>query len=151
MLTLLDFSERFEEIAARYNHVYYSRHPFVKSGDEEILSFISRFRNVSVVDVPSYSLLALDEIKLVFAISSSVVEEARYFDKDIEYLFKPAVPLGTDCGRFVSVYQDFVMPHFWAEILSPDFHVNVSAPLRYLDGKDKIRGYAVILLGISEH
>ena len=54
---------------------------FVKIGDERIISFVTSFNNVSLIDTPTYELLAGSEINKVVTISSSVATEAKYFGK----------------------------------------------------------------------
>jgi len=137
MLTLNDFKHEFEEITKKYSHVYYSRHPFVKEGDEEVLDYISRFRNVSINNDPAYHLLASDEIKYVFSISSSVVHEARYFDKDTNFLYKPVIEIGDKLNEYHSVMHEIFYSHFWEQVLT-DKKTN-EGKIEYFSGKDKTR------------
>lgn len=139
MLSLLDFKERFSTLCDEFDRVYYSRHPFVKSGDEEVLSFIKRFKNVEITDEPTYFLLASDEIRKVVSISSSVVHEAKYFSKNTEFYFRPVINIGGGVNCYSSIYQEFLFPSFWASVLRVVMSVNNVEKTAYFDSKDKIR------------
>ncbi|WP_237154464.1 hypothetical protein [Oryzibacter oryziterrae] len=137
MLTLLDYRAQFERTAKSYNHVYYSRHPFVKSGDEKSLSFTRGFRNVSLTSHPVYMMLATDELEYVFSISSSVVTEAKYFGKKVDYLYQPPVKVYTE-GGYSSVLHNFLFSDFWRFVFlggaKPD-----SRAINFVDGRNKMR------------
>jgi HAD superfamily hydrolase (TIGR01549 family) len=139
MLSLLDFKEEFTKLCETHEHVYYSRHPFVKTGDEEVISYIKRHRNVTITDEPTYFLIASDEIKTVASLSSSVVHEAKYFSKDTQFFFKPVITIGNTQQCYSSVFQSFMFGHFWSDILSSVFNANKLDITGYFDGKDKIR------------
>ncbi|MGW8462008.1 hypothetical protein [Pseudomonas sp. CLCA07] len=139
MLSLLDFKSKFDKLCKSHSHVYYSRHPFVKSGDEDIISFVAQHKNVTIIDQPAYFLLASDEIKKVTSISSSVVHEAKYFSKETEFFFQPVISIGNNESDYTSVYQAFLFGHFWASVLKPQFEVNTVEKTEFLDSKDKIR------------
>lgn len=142
MLTLLNFQEEFIALTKKYNHVYYSRHPFVKSGDEEVISFIKKFKNVSLVDTPTYQLLASNEIKEVVTISSSVAIEAKFFDKIYTYLLKPVVNIDEITPineRYHSIYHDFLTANFWSKILAPITHTVDVPEDGFVESSDKLR------------
>lgn len=139
MLTLLDFKNHFELITKKYNHVYYSRHPFVKEGDEEILAYIQGFKNVSVIQDPTYHLLSTPEIDFVFSISSSVVYEATYFEKEVEFLYKPVIEIGDHNSKYTSIMHNIFYSHFWASVLHPIISTKQVSNVKYFCGKDKTR------------
>ncbi|QIO04562.1 HAD-IA family hydrolase [Acinetobacter shaoyimingii] len=141
MLTVLDFKEKFEAATAYYNKVYYSRHPYVKSGDEEVLKYVKKFKNVEVVDWPVYAMLSSEKLKYVFSVSSSVVHEAKPFGKKTEFLYRPIFNLKNDYAidNYISIYQEFVSPHFWATILTPLLPTKKVQRVVYLNEKDKLR------------
>jgi predicted HAD superfamily hydrolase len=140
MLTVLDFKKEFEAAGAQYSRVYYSRHPYVKKGDEEVIAYLKTLPFVEVVSHPAYQMLASNNLRKVISLSSSVVHEARYFGKQTEFLFRPVLQYGTQFSRqHVSIYQEFVSPSFWSDILKP-VHETLDAPrVTFLDGKDKLR------------
>lgn len=139
MLTLLDFKYEFEQATKKYSHVYYSRHPFVKEGDEEILSYLKRFKNVSINDDPAYHLLASNEIEYVFSISSSVVHEAKYFGKQVSFLYKPVIKIGDNGDIYYSVMHEIFYGSFWSKILSPITDTVTLKNISYFSRKDKTR------------
>jgi len=139
MLSLLDFKEKFEKLCKQHSHVYYSRHPFVKEGDEHVIAYVKQHKNVSLIDDPAYFLLATDEIKTVASLSSSVVHEAKYFSKNTEFFFQPVITFGTEEKDYRSIYQVLLFGYFWSSILAPCFKVHQLEKVEFLDSKDKIR------------
>lgn len=139
MLSLLDFKDKFDKLCKEHNHVYYSRHPFVKAGDETIIAYVAKHKNVTIIDQPAYFLLASDQIKKVASLSSSVVHEAKYFSKETEFFFQPVISIGNNDSDYISVFQSFLFGHFWASALSPKFKVNAVEKVEFFASKDKIR------------
>ncbi len=141
MLNLLDYKDKFINLTKKYNKVYYSRHPFVGSGDKHILKWLEGFSNVEVVQHSAYHLLANPNIKSVHTISSSVVHEARFFNKESHFWFKPIFMLSRSPGKenYLSIYQDFVSPSFWSDILSPVVDTEPCQSIKFLSEKDKMR------------
>lgn len=140
MLSVLDYKEEFEEAGRRYGHVYYSRHPYVNDTDQEIMEYVRACPFAEVTDIPAYALLASDHIRHVFGISSSILHEAKYFKCEPHFLYKPCFQYGSQFGKdYLSVYQEFVSPHFWAQALAPLMPVKPCERVMYLDKKDKLR------------
>lgn len=137
MLTLLDFRQAFEKAASSHNHLYYSRHPFVKSGDEKSLSFARGFRNVSLTEHSTYMMLGSDEIKSVLSISSSVVTEAKYFGKKIQYLFRPPVRVYASDG-YSSLLHSYLFSGFWRFVFSGGGRPDIRE-ISFIDGRNKLR------------
>jgi len=138
MLTVLDFKEKFEKLIEEYKVVYYIPHPFVKSGDEEIINYLNEFKNVKILKGKDsiYNVLSSNNIKKVVTISSSVALEAKYFGKEIEYYFKPIIDINE---KYSSVYQSFLYGYFWSEILSDITKTKKVKKIEFNDSKDKIR------------
>lgn len=140
MLSLLDFKAEVEQLSAQHERVFFSRHPFVKTGDEEVLKWLQSLPNVELTSVPSYHLIANQSIKKVAAISSSVVHEARFFGKKTEFYYKPVFTFGQRFGKdYLTVYQEFVSPHFWAAALASVVPTHPCPRVMFAEGKDKIR------------
>ncbi|MDT8796183.1 HAD family hydrolase [Vibrio cholerae] len=140
MLTVLDFKDAFEDLTKKHKRVYYSRHPFVKSGDEAVLDFIKSFKNVELIDKPAYEIITRDELVSVATVSSSVAMEAKYFDKKITYFFKPPVEIDITSSRgYYSIYNKFCSVKFWNGLLSPFFVSKDDSDINFFDGKDKLR------------
>lgn len=138
MLNLLDFKSEFEDLTKEYTNVIYSRHPFVKDGDSEVLGFALSFRNVKISDVNSYDLLRSDGVSKVVTISSSVATEAKYFRKESQFYYKPPVAIYSDDGYF-TIDQEWLFPWFWAEILANLVDTNKTKKIRFESPKDKLR------------
>lgn len=138
-LNALDFKSEIENLAAKHTCLYYSRHPHVKNGDENILKWLKTVPKVELLDAPTYRVLADSAIKVVAGISSSAVLEARYFGKETRLLFKPVIQHGKGKNKYASIYQEFVSPHFWSAVLSPVTSVRDCPRVLFLDGKDKLR------------
>jgi FMN phosphatase YigB (HAD superfamily) len=142
MLTLLDFKDQFEEILGNYAKVYYARHPYMKNGDEKILEYVKSHPKMEMATEASYRILSNNRIRAVFSLSSSVIEEAKYFGKETSYLYKPVVCYGDprDPKSSATLMQDFVSPRFWAKALAPIMETDPGAPhVGFIDPKDKIR------------
>ena len=140
-LSVLDFKEKFEKLGEDYNKVYYAKHPYLRSGDEEINEYLATLPFVEFTTIPTYRMLASHRIQKVASLSSSVLTEATYFGKETECFFKPVMTINdeTDIDTFANIYQDFVFADFWADILSPIMFTNEVKKVRYLTQKDKIR------------
>lgn len=141
MLSVLDFQSDFRRLAADHQQVYYSRHPYLRKGDEKILSFLKTFPNVQLTELPAYRLLSSNNIRTVMGVSSSVLTEALYFGKTVKTLFKPVIPLSDVYSEesYASIYQDFVSPHFWADVLSSVTPSVSKSRIQFIDTKDKLR------------
>lgn len=139
-LSILDFKDQIESACKKYNVVYYSRHPYVKRGDEEILKYVASNPKMKLIDCPAYLALMSGKIKEVLSISSSVAIEAKYFDVKSTILFKPIVGFyPKDRSGYYSLCQSFVNPVFWKNILGPVMKTQDCESVEFFDKKDKIR------------
>ncbi|EEZ4370081.1 HAD-IA family hydrolase, partial [Escherichia coli] len=141
MLNLLDFKKEFEQLGIEYGKVYYSRHPFLKNEDKHIIDYVESCGFASVINEPTYYLLSHPNISKVVTISSSVATEAKYFDKQIEFLYQPIFNESKEFGdrNYIPIFQDFMTSHFWSIILSPITETRVCPKIEFLNKKDKIR------------
>lgn len=141
MLNILDFKEYMRSLLNQYNHIYYAKHPYEKN-DGFILDFIENEPNISLINEVSYRLLGNDKIKKVISISSSVLEEAKYFDKEVEFLYKPVININNKNEEFYynTIFQDFINPTFWSKILTDKFKTNKEVDnIEFIYKKDKLR------------
>lgn len=139
MLSILDFKERVEETARRHRSFYYSRHPHVRGGDEDILRYTGKI-GMTPAPASCYTLLASGLVTQVLSVSSSVLHEAKYFGVAAECLFVPVLRLGTDFATdHLSIFHDFFSPHFWEAALRPLTPVVPCRETAFLDKKDKLR------------
>ncbi|MCU7800114.1 MAG: hypothetical protein KZQ70_08200 [gamma proteobacterium symbiont of Lucinoma myriamae] len=121
ILSLLDFKNEFSEVAQRYKKVYFKKHPYAESS-HKVDSFLRSFKNVEFVDENFYYLLGQEEIEAVYSISSSTVLEAKYWGKESTYFYKSPFNLqheaDFDSTVYIPVYEQFLLPAFWSDILS---------------------------------
>jgi hypothetical protein len=141
MLNVLNFQAEFKALCHTHPKVYYSKHPYQSLGDDEILRFLAEFENVELCRYPAYQLLASECIKRVMTVSSSIGIEAKYFDKQTDILYKPVINLGNrhELLEYVSIFQEFVSPHFWSRILKPLIPTRPCSRIAFLEPKDKLR------------
>jgi len=124
-LTILDFAEELENYARSYSRIYYVPHPFLP--DREVLfDKIRQFPFVTIVDnMPTYHLLASEKIVKVIGISSSVLYEAQYFGKEIEYLYRPLYDIDVPFApnSYVSIGNAIMTTGFWHDLFGSFTHV----------------------------
>ena len=120
MLGLLDFREQFEALSEQYDTVLYSRHPIVHSGDGDVLRYIKKLPFAQFVRTPTYYLLAMEQVRGVYSISSSVVHEATYFGKETDYFLAPPTPMVDTSAvpAYSPIHGHFLTPQFWGDVLS---------------------------------
>lgn len=138
MLNITHFKSKMEELSKEYNTIYYSRHPYVK-GDESVMDYIQNCNFIKLIKNPAYVLISKKEIKKVVSISSSVAIEAKYFDKEVEILHKPIFEFSKSVKDYTTVFQDFISPHFWSDILKDVVKTKTCDPIVFFDKKDKLR------------
>lgn len=140
-LTLLNFKEQFKALTKSHDHVYYIRHPFLKSGDEMVLKFVEGFKNASLLFQPTYHLLASDEVETVATISSSVATEALFFEKHTMLYHIPAVEIREkQPKRYTSIDQSLLFANFWRKILKDVMKVSpLTKHIELTSKKDRLR------------
>lgn len=122
-LNITDYGEYLGTLCEKFDKVYYLPHPREKRNRESI-NFLKRYKNAETLkNVNVYTLLANENIKKVVAISSSVLYESQFFNKEYEYLYRPLYNIDEPYGEntFVSVYNEFFNATFWKELLE-DFY-----------------------------
>lgn len=120
-LNITDFPEAIAQIEKNFSTIYYVPHPYAQ-GNEQIQNFLEQHPKIQQLnDIPTYYLLATPQIKKIFSISSSVLFEAAFFGKEIEYFYQPlfAIDAPFSLNTFISLYHDYWTPGFWRKILSP--------------------------------
>ena len=120
--SILNHKEDFKKAVNGFDNIFYKRHPLVKD-DNEIIKYINSLGNVKIIDENFYSLISRNDIKKVVSISSGTCCEARYFEKDTQFLLKEGVLRQTcdkvELDKYISIYQDFFSLNFWSHILEP--------------------------------
>jgi len=116
-LTLLDFYEDIKKLSKKYTKLYLLRHPLMRL--EEFKTIVEGFSDIKNIEwlegVNTYFLLTREEIKSCVGISSSVLTEARYFGKEVIFLYKPVID-----ENYVNIYEHYYSSSFWANILGLD-------------------------------
>lgn len=112
-LNLVDFTSRLEELSTKYNKLYLLKHPLLKNADfEYIKRKLLNIKNLEILtNINTYHLLSSKEIKYVAGISSSVLIEAKYFNKKVELFYKPIIS-----DEYIRIYKHFFTSDFWQAI-----------------------------------
>jgi hypothetical protein len=124
ILNILDFKNQFMQKTKDFNVIYYKKHPYQKNNSADY-KFITKFKNVKLIDGSIYRILSNESIKECFSISSGVLQEAEYFNKKTDYFFNPIYDFLKDeesdfsDKKYISVYNKALEPNFWSDILSP--------------------------------
>lgn len=129
-LNITNFPEEIEKISKKYSKLYYIPHPYCPiESTPKLFNYIKQRPYIEILTgIPTYSLLASDKINGVVGISSSVLYEASFFGKKIQYLYQPLFDIDGDFSdnMYISVYNDYLNPNFWIEIFDGYFSVNKS-------------------------
>jgi hypothetical protein len=152
--SLNDFQDKIDQYKKQYNKLYYSPHPKMLNEEKEGLwkglskgysrlkKFLYKNPEIEIIEHTAYKLLSSEKIKKVVSISSSVLFEAQFFDKEIEYLLQSLFQLDNDdvnCGISIDNYQLF-NPKFWADILEPVCKINKDVPeIKFNNLQNKVR------------
>lgn len=126
MLNILNFKDKLKELSKQYSKIYYTPHPMEYYVDE-IDDYIRQIPYIEKLErISTHHLIMSDKIKKVLAISSSVLFEAQFFDKEIEYLYKPLFKIDEEFSleTFISIFHDYYNPYFWADVLSVLMNTN---------------------------
>ena len=113
-LTLLDFKKNIEEMAKTHEILYFQKHPLMPKEEFQLLfKAFSYIKNIVYLDnINTYYLLSREEIQTVIGISSSVLKEAKYFDKQVMYLYKPVIST-----KYITIYKEYYKSSFWSNLL----------------------------------
>ncbi len=124
-LNICNFEERIEELSKKYSKIYYIPHPSVANKKHtDIDAFIEHHPYIErLANVPTYVLLSSPCVKKVVGISSSVLYEAQFFGKEVEYLWKPLFKIDEKKDSFISIYHDYFESGFWKDILAEFFEI----------------------------
>ena len=120
-LSLLDYIDTLKEIAKGYGAIYFKPHPYAKNNKQTYKSLKEVFPAIEVVHHNVYHLLSNENIKHIAGLNSSVLYEAKYFRKDVTFLFEHTFDIG---GKDIGVYGDYWSSAFWSDILDiEDKHI----------------------------
>lgn len=126
-LNISYFAEKLENLSKKYSTIYYIPHPSIaKEKHPQIDAFLKNRPYIKRLEnIPTYALLASPKVQKVIGISSSVLYEAQFFGKEIEYLYQPLFDIDGEFGlnEFTSVYNDYFNPNFWGNIFDGFFEI----------------------------
>ena len=154
-LNVTDYDEKLKELNKKYSKIYYLPHPALGNKRKFIYDYVLKSPYIELLENRStYGLLASDKIKKVVGISTSVLYEAQYFNKEVEYLLHPLFNIDAlfEEHSYVSILDDYFSPKFWADILAPVCDVNQYAQdLNYFKpSHNKIRNIRNLYWGYAQ-
>ena len=130
-LSIMDYEDEIVRLGERYDIVYYKAHPF-NTELKAIHAFLGQFPFIRLCpsDWNVYKMLAHENLQKVYAITSGVLYEAPYFGKESEAFY--GLPLKFDydrnCGYeeeiYLSIYNSYLEPGFWKDVLQDIIEVN---------------------------
>jgi len=123
-LTLIDYIEKIKNLSKEHSHIYFKPHPYAKNNKEILKLLKKEFKNISLIDKNIYHLLSNNNISHVVGLNSSVLYEAKYFNKEVTFLYKPYFDFQ---NNDIGIYGDYFSSSFWADILDVE-NTNISLP-----------------------
>ncbi|MCU6760817.1 Glycosyl transferases group 1 [uncultured Roseburia sp.] len=121
--TIFEYKNQIEKLGKEYKTVYYKPHPF--NGDlKKVYDFLKQFPFIKIINQNIYYLLANENIKAVYAISSGVLTEAKYFEKKAYPFFKTYLDYTYDKNSnyspnlYLTIMNDFYEPNFWNDLFT---------------------------------
>lgn len=128
-MTIFDFEDKLKQFGNKYSKVYYKAHPY-NDNLGQIRQFLKQFDFIEEISENFYELCADSNISAVASITSGTLYEAKYFGKESIFLGEPYIHLdySKNCNfnknTTLSIYNDFLNPVFWMDILSDILEVN---------------------------
>ncbi|RXK13606.1 hypothetical protein CP965_07360 [Halarcobacter mediterraneus] len=142
-LTLLDFKNTLNKISKNYKKLYFLKHPLMKENEyKELFNELKSNGSIEFLnDINIYKLLTSKEINEVIGISSSVLTEAKYFNKKVRFLYKPVIP-----QKYKLIYKKIYKSEFWKTILD----LNSEEKFDYLVHDNYLRYSSNVYYGYKE-
>ena len=131
LLVMNNYRDKLEEISKNHNKIYFKPHPY-EARNKEVQSLLKDLK-AEFINKNIYHLICQNAIDSVYAISSSVIEEAKYFGKKAEYLCD-TVP-----GTHYPIFNDYFYSSFWKEILKVFFPINEQFNIKIPDKPNRLR------------
>jgi len=143
-LNISHFENEVKDLLKQYSKVYYLPHPALWKNCKDFYKYLNNYKDITVLkNNTTYGLLASDKVKKVMGISTSVLYEAQYFNKEVKYLYKPLfnIDVPFEEHSYISIFEDYWNPKFWADILSPVCEVksNVEEVNYFKGSSNKLR------------
>ena len=117
---LTEYISKIEELSQTYT-IYYKPHPLAKQ-DSELEKTIRSLPYIKIAKGNTYQLLSSDKVKAVCALSSSILKEAKYFDKKVYTLLQSYVDYYNENlifskDNFIIVSHECFSTSFWHDVL----------------------------------
>jgi len=137
MVSLLDYRDEIALVKENHDTVYFKPHPYAAKNKD--LGDFLRKRDVRFVEENIYYLICQPNIQGIFAISSSVIEEAKYFGIEAKWF------MGKNECMHLPVFGGYFNSQFWKDILSCycdiDNDVNIQIPEKASRLRDNLGWY----------
>lgn len=154
-LNISHFENYIKTLSQEFTKIYYLPHPALWKGCKNFFKYLNNCPYIEVLkNNTTYGLLASNKVQKVIGISTSVLYEAQYFNKEIEYLYKPLFNIDApfEDHSYISIFEDYWSPKFWADILSPVCEVNeTNLYINYFKGSsNKLRNIRDLYWGYKD-
>lgn len=143
LFDLSDFAAPLARAVGREGRLMFKPHPYNADGFGMHAAGVPLRRIRQVAD-NAYLLLAQDALKRVVGVSSSLVEEARFFGKEGVFLGTPPFRIARDAtqlapGLHASVVEAWLWADFWRDVLAPVMAVTARDGRRPTLGPNALR------------
>ena len=118
-LKLTDFRKEIVKICKSFSRNYILKHPNLT--DTQFLNLVEDLdiTDLEMIKGNTYEIMSSKNLKHLTSISSSLLEEAKFFGKDTTYLYQPVID-----HRYICINEAIFKASFWQDIL--DSSVNSS-------------------------
>jgi len=123
-LSLLDYLPEIKKYVDSYDVMYFKPHPYAKNSKSVYKVLKKELGNVEIIHDNIYYLLSNENILHVVALNSSVLYEAKYFNKEATFLYKCTFDFNNED---IGIYGDYFQSAFWSDILDIE-DTNISLP-----------------------
>ncbi|HEV7266664.1 MAG TPA: hypothetical protein VGN83_17335 [Falsiroseomonas sp.] len=143
LLDLASFFDAFHEAVGREARVLFKPHPYNADGFG-LHDLCLPLRRIREATDNAYLLMAQDSVRKVVGVSSSLVEEARFFGKEGVFLGTPPFRLARKRhevapGMHASVVDAWLSADFWRDLLAPILPVSAHDGRRPALGPNALR------------
>jgi len=122
-LNLLDYIKELKNLSVKYDNLYFKPHPYAKNNKFIYNSLKKEFKNIQIIHDNIYHLLSNENIKHIVALNSSVLYEAKYFNKETTFLYKQYFDFQ---NNDIAIYGNYFDSSFWSNILDiPDTSISL--------------------------
>lgn len=118
-LKLSDYREQLESICKKYTNNFILKHPNLN--EKEFRKICEELSNEDIkpINFSGYKLLSSKNIIHLTGLSSSLLEEAKFFGKKITYLYKPVIDT-----NYIQPNDEIFNSGFWSKVLNLNSKIN---------------------------